>query len=69
MVDSYILHIDIKTMNIKLSMQTCAWNNLKTKDVRDVLQIGKLATKPETVHFISTTLYKYRPKHREENNE
>jgi Holliday junction resolvasome RuvABC ATP-dependent DNA helicase subunit len=45
------------------------WNNLKTKDVRDVLQIGKLATKPETVHFVATTLYKYRPKHTEENNE
>ena len=45
------------------------WNNLKTKDVRDVLQIGKLATKPEMVHFVATTLYKYRPKHREENNE
>jgi hypothetical protein len=45
------------------------WNNLKTKDVRDVLQIGKLATKPEMVHFVATTLYKYRPKHGEENNE
>ena len=45
------------------------WNNLKTKDVRDALQIGKLATKPETVHFVANTLNKYKPKQREQEDD
>ena len=42
------------------------WYNLKTKDVRDVLQISKLATKLEGVHFVASTLHKYKPKNDEE---
>ena len=40
--------------------------NLKTKDVGDVLQIGKLAIKLEDVHFVASTLHKYKPKNGEE---
>ena len=42
------------------------WYNIKTTDVRDVLQISKLATKLEGVHFVASTLHKYKPKNDEE---
>jgi MoxR-like ATPase len=35
------------------------WNIMKSKDIRDVLAIGKLASSVEDVHFIVQTMRKY----------
>jgi replication-associated recombination protein RarA len=36
------------------------WSTMQTRDLRDVLAIGKLAKNTEDVEFIATTLQKYR---------
>jgi Holliday junction DNA helicase RuvB len=38
------------------------WNDIKTKDIRDVLQIAKLARNVDDVQDVARTLMKYRPK-------
>ena len=38
------------------------WNDVKTKDIRDVLQIAKLAQSVEDVQDVARTLMKYRRK-------
>jgi hypothetical protein len=36
------------------------WSQLKTRNIRDALAIGKLTKSTEDVEFIATTLQKYR---------
>ena len=36
------------------------WSSMQTKDIRDVLAIGKLTNSIEDVEFIAKTLEKYR---------
>jgi hypothetical protein len=38
------------------------WNELNSKDVRDVIQISKLAKSIEDIEFVSTILQKYKKK-------
>jgi Holliday junction resolvasome RuvABC ATP-dependent DNA helicase subunit len=38
------------------------WNDIKTKDIRDVLQIAKLSRNVDDVQDVARTLMKYRPK-------
>ena len=42
------------------------WNKIKSKDVRDILAIGKLSKSVDDVNFIATTLQKYRRRNEEE---
>lgn len=35
------------------------WSQLKTRDIRDVLAIGKLRKSTEDVEFVANTLQKY----------
>ena len=38
------------------------WNNIKSKDVRDLLQVGKLSKTVSDVDFVANTLQKYKRK-------
>ena len=42
------------------------WSQLKTRDLRDALTIGKLAKSTEDVEFIAMTLQKYKRKNKQE---
>jgi replication-associated recombination protein RarA len=42
------------------SIAGSVWNIVRSKDIRDVLAIGKLASSVEDVHFIVQTMKKYR---------
>lgn len=44
------------------------WNDMRTKDIRDVLQIAKLASNVDEVQDVARTLMKYRRKSDEEKN-
>lgn len=41
------------------------WSSLQTKDIRDVLDIGKLAKSVEDVEFIAKTLQKYKRRNKQ----
>ena len=53
-------HLDEK---ISTKIAEIVWNDIKTKDIRDVLQISKLAQSIDDVEDIAHTLIKYKPKH------
>jgi hypothetical protein len=38
------------------------WNKIKSKDVRDLLQVGKLSKTVSDVDFVANTLQKYKRK-------
>jgi hypothetical protein len=42
------------------------WNKIKSKDVRDILSIGKLSKTVDDVDFVATTLHKYKRRNDEE---
>jgi hypothetical protein len=39
------------------------WNDINTKDIRDVLQIARLARNLQDIENIAHTLMKYKPKY------
>jgi holliday junction DNA helicase RuvB len=43
-----------------LKVANIVWNKIKSKDVRDILTIGKLSKSVDDVDFIATTLQKYK---------
>jgi MoxR-like ATPase len=45
------------------------WNDIKTKDIRDVLQIAKLSRNVDDVQDVARTLMKYRPKPKAEEDD
>jgi Holliday junction resolvasome RuvABC ATP-dependent DNA helicase subunit len=47
---------------IAAAIANVVWNDIKTKDIRDVLQIAKLARNIDDVQDVARTLIKYRPK-------
>jgi replication-associated recombination protein RarA len=47
---------------LSLKIADTVWNKIKSKDVRDMLQIGKLSKTVDDVDFIAETLHKYRRK-------
>jgi NHL repeat len=42
------------------------WSSIQTRDLRDVLAIGKLTKNTEDVEFIATTLQKYKRRNEQE---
>ena len=44
----------------ELKVADIVWNKIKSKDVRDILTIGKLSKNVDDVDFIATTLQKYK---------
>jgi hypothetical protein len=51
---------------IAAAIADVVWNDIKTKDIRDVLQIAKLARNVDDVQDVARTLMKYRPKQKTE---
>jgi Holliday junction resolvasome RuvABC ATP-dependent DNA helicase subunit len=47
---------------IAAAIADVVWNDIKTRDIRDVLQIAKLAHNVDDVQDVARTLMKYRPK-------
>lgn len=47
---------------IAAAIADVVWNDIKTRDIRDVLQIAKLARNVDDVQDVARTLMKYRPK-------
>jgi len=47
---------------VAAAISDVVWNDMKTKDIRDVLQIAKLASNVDEVMDVAKTLMKYRPK-------
>jgi hypothetical protein len=47
---------------LALKVADTVWNKINSKDVRDMLQVGKLSNTVEDVDFVATTLQKYRRK-------
>lgn len=45
---------------LSLKIADIVWNKIKSKDVRDILTIGKLSKSVDDVDFIATTLQKYK---------
>jgi holliday junction DNA helicase RuvB len=45
---------------LSLKVADIVWNKLESKDVRDILTIGKLSNNVNDVDFIATTLQKYK---------
>jgi Holliday junction DNA helicase RuvB len=45
---------------LSLKVVDIVWNKLESKDVRDILAIGKLSNSVDDVDFIATTLQKYK---------
>ena len=45
---------------LSLKVADIVWNKLESKDVRDILTIGKLSNSVNDVDFIATTLQKYK---------
>jgi holliday junction DNA helicase RuvB len=45
---------------LSLKVANIVWNKIKSKDVRDILTIGKLSKSVDDVEFIATTLQKYK---------
>jgi MoxR-like ATPase len=45
---------------LSLNVADIVWNKIKSKDVRDILTIGKLSKSVDDVDFIATTLQKYK---------
>jgi hypothetical protein len=50
------------SQEIAVAIANVVWNDIKTKDIRDVLQIAKLARNIDDVQDVARTLIKYRPK-------
>lgn len=51
---------------LSLKVADIVWNKIKSKDVRDILAIGKLSKSVDDVDFIATTLQKYKRRNEEE---
>jgi hypothetical protein len=51
---------------LSLQVADIVWNKIKSKDVRDILAIGKLSKSVDDVDFIATTLQKYKRRNEEE---
>lgn len=49
----------------ELKVADIVWNKIKSKDVRDILTIGKLSKNVDDVDFIATTLQKYKRRNEE----
>jgi MoxR-like ATPase len=49
---------------ISHKVASAVWNTIKSKDCRDILQVGKLSRNISDVDFIVTTLKKYKQKDR-----
>lgn len=47
---------------VAAAIADAVWNDIKTRDIRDVLQIAKLARNVDDVQDVARTLMKYRPK-------
>jgi hypothetical protein len=45
---------------ISLKIADTVWNKIKSKDVRDILAIGKLSNSVDDVEFVADTLQKYK---------
>jgi hypothetical protein len=50
---------------ISLNIADTVWNKIKSRDVRDILAIGKLSKSVDDVDFIATTLQKYKRRNEE----
>ena len=51
---------------ISLKIADTVWNKIKSRDVRDLLQVGKLSKTIDDVDFVAATLQKYKRKNGEE---
>src|SRR5215204_4054277 len=51
---------------LSLKVADIVWNKIKSKDVRDILTIGKLSKSVDDVDFIATTLQKYKRRNQQE---
>jgi hypothetical protein len=43
-----------------LNIADTVWNKIKSRDVRDLLQVGKLSKTVGDVNFVAATLQKYK---------
>jgi hypothetical protein len=50
---------------ISLNIADTVWNKIKSRDIRDILAIGKLSKSVDDVNFIATTLQKYKRRNEE----
>ena len=51
---------------LSLKVADIVWNKLKSKDVRDILSIGRLSKNIDEIDFVATTLQKYKRRRVEE---
>jgi SOS response regulatory protein OraA/RecX len=51
---------------LSLKVADTIWNKIGSKDVRDLLQVGKLSKTVNDVDFVATTLKKYMRRNDEE---
>ena len=51
---------------LALKIADTVWNKVGTKDVRDMLQIGKISQTVDDVDFVVATLQKFKRKSEEE---
>jgi MoxR-like ATPase len=51
---------------LALTIADTVWNKMESKDVRNLLRVGKLSETVEDVDFVATTLQKYKRKNEEE---
>jgi hypothetical protein len=51
---------------LSLKVADIVWNKIKSKDVRDMLSIGRLSKTIDDVDFVATTLQKYKRRSEEE---
>ena len=51
---------------LSLKVADTVWNKRKSKDVRDILSIGRLSKTIDDVDFVATTLQKYKRRNEEE---
>lgn len=64
-ITKMLLHSRYKlSEEVASAIADVVWNEIKTKDIRDVLQIAKLAHNVEDVQDVTRTLMKYRRKSR-----
>jgi len=54
------------TEEISVKIADTVWNKIKSKDVRDILSIGKLSKTVDDVDFVAATLQKYKRRNDEE---
>jgi hypothetical protein len=56
--------VDFSPHDIELSLKIAdtVWNKIKSRDIRDLLHVGKLSKTLDDVDFVVNTLQKYKRK-------